>query len=77
MTRLHLRKQIYMEGGYMQDKPLWDEPEYKINWGLIIILILCAYYWVNVYWYGFFIPTIWTIVIASIIGLYLRLSGKA
>ena len=79
MTRLHLRKQIYMEGGYMQDnrEPLFYKPKNNWNWGLLIILILCAYYWVNVYWYGFFIPTIWTIVIASIIGLYLRLSGKA
>ena len=41
----------------------------EINWGLIIVLLLCAYYWVNVYWFGFFLPTVWTIVIASIIGI--------
>ena len=47
------------------------------NWGLIILLLLNAYYWVSVYYYGFFVPTMWTIVIAAIVGLYLRLSGKA
>ena len=25
----------------------------ELNWGMIIILLLNAYYWVNVYWYGF------------------------
>ena len=75
MTRLHLRKQICTEGGYMQDN--FDlQNQDRFNWGLIIILLLNAYYWVNVYWYGFFIPTMWTIVIAAIIGLYFRLSGR-
>ena len=23
----------------------------ELNWGMIIILLLNAYYWVNVYWY--------------------------
>jgi len=48
----------------------------ELNWGMIILLLLNAYYWVNVYWYGFFIPTMWTIVIAAVIGLWLRLSGR-
>ena len=59
-----------------KDKPLWDEPEYRINWGLIIILVLNAYYWVNVYWYGFFMPTIVTIILAAVVGLVLRLKGE-
>tara|TARA_R100000084_G_scaffold59347_1_gene25276 strand:+ start:295 stop:471 length:177 start_codon:yes stop_codon:yes gene_type:complete len=45
----------------------------ELNWGLIIILLLNAYYWVNVYWYGFFLPTIVTIVIAAVIGIIMRL----
>ena len=59
-----------------KDKPLWNEPEYRINWGLIIILVLNAYYWVNVYWYGFFMPTIVTIILAAVVGLVLRLKGE-
>ena len=46
------------------------------NWPMIILLGLNAYYWVCVYWYGFFLPTIWTIIIASIIGVWLRVTGR-
>ena len=45
----------------------------EYNWGMIILLSLNAFYWVNVYWYGFFIPTIVTIVIAAVIGIIMRL----
>ena len=50
--------------------------EDRINWGLIVVLLACAYYWVNVYYYGFFTSTIWTIVIAAIVGLYFRVTGR-
>jgi len=42
------------------------------NWPMIILLGLNAYYWVCVWKYGFLLPTIWTIVIAAVIGLVLR-----
>ena len=45
----------------------------ELNWGMIIILLLNAYYWVNVYWYGFFIHTIVTIIVAAVIGIIMRL----
>ena len=48
----------------------------RFNWGLIVILLLNAYYWVCVYYYGFFIPTMWTIVITAIIALCFRLTGR-
>ena len=51
--------------------------EDRFNWGLIVVLLACAYYWVNVYYYGFFVTTVWTIVIAAVFGLWLRLSGRA
>ena len=51
-------------------KPIDDKKE--LNWGLIGLLILNAYYWVCVWNYGFLLPTIWTIVIAAVIGLVLR-----
>ncbi len=53
-----------------------DKEHDEINWGMIIALILCAYYWVNVYYYGFFVTTMWTIVITAIIALCLRLNGR-
>ena len=52
-------------------------PDDSINWLLIIVLVLCAYYWVNVYYYGFFVTTMWTIEITAVFGLWLRLSGRA
>ena len=48
----------------------------ELNWGMIILLGLNAYYWVCVWKYGFFLPTIWTIIIASIIGVWLRVTGR-
>ena len=45
----------------------------EINWGMIVLLLLNAYYWVNVYWYGFFIPTIVTIIVAAVVGIIMRL----
>ena len=45
----------------------------KLNWGMILLLLANAYYWFNVWMYGFIIPTIVTIVVASIIGIILKL----
>tara|TARA_Y100001963_G_C6595148_1_gene359865 strand:+ start:188 stop:346 length:159 start_codon:yes stop_codon:yes gene_type:complete len=45
----------------------------KLNWGLVGLLLLNAYYWINVWWYGFLIPTIITIVISAIIAIGLKL----
>tara|TARA_Y100000401_G_scaffold85702_1_gene70981 strand:+ start:178 stop:345 length:168 start_codon:yes stop_codon:yes gene_type:complete len=42
------------------------------NWPMIILLLLNAFYWVCVWHFGFLLPTIWTIVIAAVIGLVLR-----
>ena len=53
-----------------------DREHDSINWGMIIVLLACAYYWVNVYYYGFFTSTVWTIVIAAIVGLYFRLTDR-
>ncbi len=49
----------------------------EFNWGMIILLMLNGFYWVCVWKFGFFLPTIWTIVIASVIGLWMRLSGRS
>ena len=52
--------------------------DYKdFNWGLIALLIMNAVFWFSVFTYGFFISVTWTIVISAIIGLWLRLSGRA
>ena len=47
-----------------------------INWGMIILLVLNAFYWVNVWFYGFFIPTIVTIVVAAIVGIVMKLKEE-
>ena len=52
-------------------KTIKDDRE--INWGMIILLLLNAYYWFNVWMYGFLIPTIVTIVIASFIGIIMKI----
>ena len=44
--------------------------------GVFIIAILTAYFWVNVYFFGLFQTMMWSIIIAAIVGIYLRLSGK-
>ena len=49
----------------------------EFNWGMIILLLLNASYWVCVYYFGFFLPTIWTIVGASIVGIFLRVTDRA
>ena len=47
-----------------------------ISLGKVIILLICAYYWVSVYYYGFFVTTMWTIVITSVYGIWLRVTGR-
>tara|TARA_Y100001963_G_C6465157_1_gene301964 strand:+ start:318 stop:494 length:177 start_codon:yes stop_codon:yes gene_type:complete len=56
----------------MKEDNLWKD----VNWGLIVLLVLNAFYWVNVWWYGFFIPTIVTIVVAAIVGIVLKLKEE-
>ena len=36
-----------------------------------------VWFWYSIFTNGFFTSTIWTIVIAAIVGLYFRLSGRA
>ena len=45
----------------------------EYNWGMIILLSLNAFYWVCVWRYGFFIPTIVTIIVAAVVGIIMRL----
>ena len=44
----------------------------KLNWGMIILLIGNATFWFCVFKYGFFISLIWTIVVAAIIGIIVK-----
>ena len=44
----------------------------KPNWPMIITLVLTAYLWVNVYYFGFFQTLIWYIVFACIIGICIK-----
>ncbi len=49
----------------------------KLNWGMIGILILNAIVWFAIFTYGFFTAIVWLVVFAAIVGLWLRLSGRA
>ena len=48
----------------------------ELNWGLIGLLALNALFWFSVFTWGFFISIIWTVVVAAIVGLWFRLSGR-
>ena len=56
-------------------KIIKDDKEF--NWGLIGLLTLNAIFWFSVFTYGFFISLCWTVILAAIVGLWLRLSGRA
>ena len=60
---------------YQKDTVGWvKEIRMKNNiLGFAIIILLNAYYWVNVYYYGFFVSTMWTIVIAAIAGIIIKI----
>ena len=48
----------------------------ELNWGMVILLLMNAFFWYSVWQWGFFISITWTIVLASIVGLWLRLTGR-
>ena len=69
MTRLLSKKQICMEGGYMQDRIK------NINWGMIIMLTVGVIFWYFLITHP--ITTILTIVGGSItIGLLLKYTDE-
>ena len=43
---------------------------------VLILTSLIAFFWVNLYIYGLFLTIMFTIIIASVIGIYLKLNGK-
>ena len=52
----------------------------NINWGLMGIWLICILFWVNVWfngWWGLFGSTMTIIILSAIVGLWLRLSGRA
>ncbi len=48
----------------------------ELNWGMIILLLTNAFFWVSVWLWGFFISITWTIVLSCIIGLWYKLTGR-
>jgi len=52
----------------------------KYNWGLIGVGLICIPFWSNVWfngWWGLFTSVMYVIISSAIIGLWLRLSGRA
>ncbi len=49
----------------------------KFNWGLVIIAIMTIGIWYSIFTIGFFVTLCWIIIFSAILGLWLRLSGRA
>lgn len=47
------------------------------NWGLIAVGIVTGIIWYGIFTIGIFPVICWLIIIAAVIGLWLRLSGRA
>ena len=47
-----------------------------LNWGMIGLLSLNAFFWFSVFRWGFFISLMWTIVGAAIVGIVLKLKEE-
>ena len=48
----------------------------KLNWGLIIVGILTGIIWYGIFTIGIIPVICWIIVLAAIIGLWIRLTGR-
>ncbi len=57
----------------MKEDNIWED----FNWGLIGVVILGIAIWYSIFTIGFFITLCWIVIISAIIGLWLRLSGRA
>ena len=49
----------------------------NLNWGLIAIGILTGIIWYGIFTIGIIPIVCWIVIIAAVIGLWLRLSGRA
>ena len=55
-------------------KKINDKKEF--NWGMIVIMMLSIIMWYSIFTNGFFITLTWLVVITSIFGLWMRLTGR-
>jgi len=46
------------------------------NWGMIAVGIGSILVWYSIFAFGFFVTLMWLIVIAAVLGLWIRLSGR-
>ena len=51
--------------------------ELKPNWGMIGVFVIGILFWANVWFNGLFISVMELIIISAVVGLWLRLSGRA
>ena len=51
--------------------------EIKINWPWVVLISLAIIFWTSVWYNGFFISLMWLIVVAAVIGIWLRITGRA
>jgi hypothetical protein len=49
----------------------------RFNWGMIGILVCTILIWWSIFTNGFFITITWLLIVSAVIGLWLRLTGRA
>ena len=54
------------------EENIWED----MNWGMIGVGIGSIAIWYSICSFGFFITLCWLVIISSIIGLWLRLTGR-
>jgi hypothetical protein len=47
------------------------------NWGILLLGLMTIGVWYSIFTNGFFITIIWLVVLSCVIGLWLRLTGRA
>jgi predicted PurR-regulated permease PerM len=45
----------------------------EVNWVILGVLLLTVVVWSSVYFFGFFLTIIWTIVISAVLGIIIKL----
>jgi predicted PurR-regulated permease PerM len=45
----------------------------EVNWVILGVLLLSVVVWSSVYFFGFFLTIIWTIVISAVLGIIIKL----
>ena len=63
------------------EKRMVDTEHDSIEWSKLFVWIGlicgCTWFWYSIFVNGFFVTTMWTMVFVAIVGIWLRMSGRA